>query len=83
MVVKGAPQIPEVAAKLGVKIVVGPLVLGAEHENVAIVESDTVEKVVEFVERSGISEWNSVRVSPARTMQEALGALQTMPPPIY
>src|SRR5713101_1088119 len=83
VVVKGAPQIPEVAAKLGVKVVIGPLILGSEHESVAVVESATIEKVVEFVEQAGMGQWNSVRVSPAQTMQEALGALQSMPPPIY
>jgi len=71
------------ASHLGVKIVIGPLVLGAEHENIAVVETDSIEKVVEFSEMSSLAQWNSVRISPARTMAEALQEVQSMPPPVY
>src|SRR5690242_6081353 len=46
-VVRGAPEIPNLAAKLGVKMVTGPLVLASEHEAVAVVEADSVETVNE------------------------------------
>lgn len=83
MVVKSAPQIPQIATKLGVKVVIEPLILGSEHESVAVVEADSIEKVVQFSEETSMAQWNSVRISPAQTMQEALGQLQSLPPPIY
>lgn len=83
MLVKGAPELPALAGKLGVKIIVGPLVLGAEHEAVAVVEADRIEAVQDFVVQSGMVQWNSVRVSAAQTMEESIKELSSLPPPIY
>ncbi len=52
-VLGGAAEIPKLAQDLGVTIVTGPLVLGSEHESIAIVEADRVESVNDFVQRSG------------------------------
>ncbi len=82
-VTKGIPEIPQIAAKLGVKVLLGPLVLGTEHESIAVVEAESIEKVVDFSELTGMGQWNSVRISPARTMQEALQQLQSLPAPIH
>jgi len=41
------------------------LVLGSEHESVAVVEADRVETVNDFIQLSGLIQWNSVRVSMA------------------
>jgi len=82
-VVGSAGDIPKLAEQLGVKIVVGPLVLGSEHESVAIVEADRVETVNEFIQISGLAQWNSVRVSMAEPLQEALARMDKMPPAIY
>ena len=75
-VMKAVPEIPQIASKLGVKVVIGPLVLGSEHESIAVVEADSIEKVVEFSELTALAQWNSVRISPARTMQEALQQIE-------
>jgi hypothetical protein len=80
---KGAPEIPQLAEKLGVKFVVGPLVLAAEHASVVLVETERIETVQEFVTRAGLSQWNSVRVSTVQSMEESLKDLEKMPPPIY
>jgi hypothetical protein len=82
-VVGGAAEIPGLAEKLGVKIVAGPLVLASEHESVAVVEADRVESVNDFIQRSGLIQWNSVRVSLAEPLQEALGRLDSLPPALY
>ena len=80
---KGTPEIPQLAEKLGVKFVVGPLVLAAEHASVVLVETERIETVQEFVTRAGLSQWNSVRVSTVQSMEESLKDLEKMPPPIY
>jgi len=82
-VLGGAAEIPSLAGRLGVKIVTGPLVLGSEHEAVAVVEADGAEAVNDFVMQSGLIQWNSVRVSLAEPLEQALGHIEQMPPPIY
>jgi hypothetical protein len=82
-VLGGAGEIPVLAEKLGVKMVAGPLVLGAEHESVAVVEASGVEAVNEFVQQSGLIHWNSVRVSLAEPLQDALARIDSLPPALY
>ncbi len=57
--------------------------LASEPEGVAVVEAASVEAVDDFVQQSGLIQWNSVRVSAAQTLAEALGSLDKLPPPIY
>jgi hypothetical protein len=80
---RGVPEIPKLAQKLGLKFIVGPLVLAAEHVTVALVETEKIETVQEFVMRAGLSQWNSVRVSTVQSMEESIKDLEKMPPPIY
>jgi hypothetical protein len=54
MMVKGAPEIPRLAQKLGTTFQAGPLVLGSEHEGVVVVQADKLETVQEFVLQSGL-----------------------------
>jgi hypothetical protein len=82
-VVGGAAGIPALAEKLGVQIVTGPLVLASEHESVAVVEANGVEAVNDFIQQSGLIQWNSVRVSMAEPLADALGRLDSIPPAIY
>jgi hypothetical protein len=82
-VLGGVAGIPKLAEGLGVKIVVGPLVLGSEHESVAIVDADGVETVNEFIQQSGLIQWNSARVSMAEPLQDALARMEKIPPAIY
>jgi hypothetical protein len=83
MMVEGASAFPQLAEKLKIKFVAGPLVLGMEHDGIAVVEADSVETVQEFVLQSGLMQWNSVRVSAARTLQQAIEELKRVPPPLY
>jgi len=80
---EGAAQMPQLAQKLGGKIVVGPLVVGATHETVALMEAQNVEAVQEFVLQSGLVQWNTVRVESARPLEEALKEIERVPPPLY
>ncbi len=82
-VLGSAADIPNLAEQLGVKIVLGPLVLGSEHESIAVVEANAVEEVNDFIQRTGLIQWNSVRVSMVEALQNALGRLNEMPPPLY
>ena len=77
---KAAAEIPNIASKLGVKIITGPLVLGAEHEALAIVESNDAQAVNDFLLQSGLVQWNSVRVSIATPMAKALEEARALPP---
>ena len=61
----------------------GPLILGMEHDGIAVVEADSVETVQEFILQSGLVQWDSVRVSSARTLQEAIEEMKRVPPPLY
>ena len=83
MLVEGASAIPQLAQKLKVKFVAGPLILGMEHDGIAVVEADSVETVQEFILQSGFVQWNSVRVSSARTLEQALEEMKRVPPPLY
>lgn len=83
LVEKTAPEMPKLAEKLGIKFVVGPLVLGAEHEAIAVLEAENVEAINDFILQSGMAQWNSIRVTMATPMGTALGELSSLPPPIY
>ena len=76
-------QIPQIADKAGVKVVVGPLVLASEHESVVVVEADRVEAVDDFVTQAGLTHWNVVRVSLAQPLADAVAGLSSVPPPLY
>jgi len=82
-VLKGTPEIPKVAQKLGIKILVGPLVLATQHQSFAVVETDKIETVNEFVLQTGLMQWNTVEVTTVKPFEEAMKDLEKMPPPIY
>jgi hypothetical protein len=76
---KAGPGIPEIATKLGVKLVAGPFV-SREHLTVLVVESEKAEAVDQFILQSGLEQWNSVRVLPSNTMQDGMRELQQAKP---
>ena len=80
---KGAQEIPKLAQKLGVKFLIGPLVLACEHASLAVVEAERIETVNELLLQSGLIQWNTVQVSTAKPLAEALKDMDTTPPPIY
>ena len=76
---KGAAELPNLASRLGVRFVAGPLV-NREHLVVAVVEAAKVEAVDQFLFESGIEQWNSIRVIPSLTLEEGLKELNKVKP---
>ena len=73
-------ELPKVAKKLGVKLIAGPLILGSEHESITIVEADQVKSVRDFTVQTGLVQWNSIRISPAITMEEGQKEAEDLKP---
>jgi hypothetical protein len=71
MLLKRAPEIPELAKRLGVKFITGPLV-SREHLSVVVVEAAKAEAIDQFISESGLAQWNSVRVLPSLTLEEGM-----------
>ena len=65
-------ELPNLATRLGVKVVTGPFVLGSSHQGVMVVQAEKVETVNDLAMQSGLVQWNSVTVSQAIPMEEAL-----------
>jgi hypothetical protein len=81
--IKGAPEIPKLAQKFGIKFVAGPLILGSTHESIAVVDADRIETVEEFILQAGLMQWNTVYVFAAKTLEESMKDLERVPPPLY
>lgn len=78
MMKQGAKDIPNVAAKLGVKIITIN-VFGPEHRVLAVVEANDVEAVRNFILESRLIQWNTTHVHPTWAMDEALAKADTLP----
>jgi hypothetical protein len=72
---KGAGEMPNIAKRLAVKIVAGPLV-NREHLSVVIVESDKAESVDSFISESGLAQWNRVRVLPSKPLADGMKEME-------
>jgi hypothetical protein len=79
MMLKQAPEIPALAKRLGVNLVAGPFV-SREHISVVVVEAAKAEAVDQFISESGLAQWNSVKVLPSLTMEEAMKEINTLKP---
>jgi hypothetical protein len=55
MLAKGVPALPQLADTLGIKFLAGPLIIGDEHEGIAVVEAERIETVGDFVRQSGLA----------------------------
>lgn len=75
LLLKLGPEIPNIAQKNGVTFVAGPYV-NREHIVVAVVDSDSVDKVDKFLVESRLESWNRVRVLPSKTIQEGFEEVQ-------
>ncbi len=79
LLLKGAPEMPNLAKRLGVNIIAGPLV-NREHETIVVVESARAEAVDQFIAESGLSQWNKVRVLPSLMLQDGLKEVERTKP---
>lgn len=69
------PQIPKIAERHNVTIVAGPFV-NREHTTVVITEAQRSEDLDDFIVETRLNQWNSVRILPSLTMQDAMGQIQ-------
>ena len=70
-VVKLVPEWSKIAQKLGVKFLAGPIV-NNEHMVVSIIEAEDTETVAEFINQSGMQQWNNVRAIPSTPIEDAI-----------
>lgn len=79
LLLRRAPEMPDLARKVGVKIVAGPLV-NREHVTVIVVEAAKGEALDQFISESGLAQWNSVRVMPSLMLEEAMKEVESVKP---
>ena len=75
---QGAKEIPDLAKRLGVKIITIN-VYGPEHEILAVVEANDIEAVREFVMQSRLVQFNTTAVHATWSLEEALAKADTLP----
>jgi hypothetical protein len=78
MMKAGAKEIPNLAQKLGIKIV-SLNVYGPEHQVLALVESPDIEKVRDFVMESRLVQWNTTNIHATWSLEEALAKADKLP----
>ena len=79
---RGFSEMQEVAGRLDIRFLAGPLALAVEHEGFALVEAAAAEIVQTFVMHSGLMQWNTVRISLVMPMSGVLAELGNMPAPL-
>jgi hypothetical protein len=79
LLLKSAPEIPNIAKKHGLNILAGPLV-NREHETIVVVESNNSEAVDKFIVESRLHQWNKVRVLPSQLLQDSMNELSETTP---
>ncbi|AFU57658.1 hypothetical protein Ngar_c07150 [Candidatus Nitrososphaera gargensis Ga9.2] len=70
-VLKAVPEWKNMAEKLGVKLVSEPLV-NNEHMVTCVVEAQDVETLDEFINQSGMQQWNNVKMIPSTPIENAI-----------
>jgi predicted RecB family endonuclease len=77
MMREDAPQIPQLAERLGVEIVT-LRVFGPDHILLVVVEADDIEAVRDFIFQTGLIQWNTTRIHATYSMEEALARADDM-----
>ena len=68
---EGVSQIPQLAEQLGVDI--GTLrIFGPDHIILAVVEANDIDAVRNFALRSGLMQWNTVKIHATYSIEEAV-----------
>jgi hypothetical protein len=74
MLKEGAAQIPQLAGQLGLEI--GALrIFGPEHIILAVVEANDIDSVRNFALRSGLMQWNTVKINATYSIDEAVSMI--------
>ena len=79
MLKDGAGQIAHLAEQLGVNIVT-LRIFGPDHIILAVVEADDIDPVRDFALQSRLMQWNTVRIHPTYSIEEALALLDVVEP---
>ena len=58
-------------------------ILGPTHLMVLVCDAPSVEAVREFLDETGLTQWNNTELYPSLSIQEAMQALPSFPPPIW
>jgi hypothetical protein len=77
MMNEGAPQIPQLAEQLGVDLVT-LRVFGPDHILLAVVEANDIERVRDFIFKTGFIQWNTTHIHATYSMEEALARVNDM-----
>ena len=75
---EGTKEIPNIAQKLGVKIITLN-VYGPDHEVLVVVEADGIEPVRDFTMQSRLVQWNTIAIHATWSLEEALAKADTLP----
>jgi len=75
LLLKRAPELPDIAKRCGVNIVAGPFV-NREHIAVLIASADRAEAIDQFLTESNLAQWNRVRILPSLPMEEGLNEVR-------
>lgn len=78
MMKQGAKELPDLAKKLGVKVITLN-VFGPDHVVLAVVEAGDIGTVREFVFQGRLSQWNTVKVHATWSLEEALERIESVP----
>jgi hypothetical protein len=78
MLKQGAKELPELAKKLGVKIVTMN-VYGPDHVIVAVVEASDIEAVRNFIVESRLIHWNTTKINATWSFEDALARVEKVP----
>jgi hypothetical protein len=79
LLMQTAPEIPQIANKIGVKILAGPYV-SREHTSVVVVEASSGEDLDTLIVESRLAQWNSVHILPALPMEQGMQEIEGQPP---
>lgn len=71
--------LPKLAQEAGVRIEVGPLHLDPGHRTVAVIQAPNIEAVTKLVFDTGLSQWNTVEVSPVTPTAELMANMDDYP----
>ena len=75
---EGAGQIPELAEKLGVKVLATYVPMN-NHMVFAAVEAGDMDTVREFAFQSRLGQWNTIEIYQVSTLEEALTKINDLP----
>jgi hypothetical protein len=79
MLKEGAAQIPRLAEELGVNIVT-LRIFGPDHIALAVVEANDIEAVRNFILHSRLIQWNTTKIHPTYSMDEAIAKSDALEP---